>query len=382
MALRHAGRARGYVHERPARQRGAPVTRPRQRARRWRVVLATALLVGILLSMPASSSEAHTCTPDASVGVSGRLVVPRASGVGIIELPGRATQSVAITPSQGVAASVAVSPDGAVLAVPRFWRPPADRVGGQDILLVPTSGGDPLSTITRGQPGEIVGAPAWLSDGSLVYERRQLNDPPESVRIERVRPNGQNEPAQLVMLGGSWPSASPDGTHLVMVRSSTSERLILTAADGSNEHVLVDRTEFQTLAFPRFSPDGTWIAFTAATDPSSVPEVGPARVGQRAAVDVPLPQLILRLPFFGASLSASSVRAHGVPWDVWLVRPDGSGLQRLTIFQDDDSSLAWSPDGRYIATLSAEAIHVVSLDGTESYCISAEGGYGGMEWLP
>ena len=65
-----------------------------------------------------------------------------------------------------------------------------------------------------------------------------------------------------------------------------------------------------------------------------------------------------------------------------MVRPDGSELRRVTSFADDDSSVAWSPDGRWLATFSAEAIHVVSFDGTETYCVTNEGGYGAVEWLP
>ena len=81
-------------------------------------------------------------------------------------------------------------------------------------------------------------------------------------------------------------------------------------------------------------------------------------------------------------LGPGMASAHGIPWDVWLVRPDGSGLRRVTSFADDDSSVAWSPDGRWLVTLSAEAVHVISVDGSETYCITNEGGYGALEWLP
>ena len=362
----------------------------RGRTGRWRVVMAALLVAGILLMLPASRGEAHTCTPDASVGVSGRLVIPRASGIAVVELPGRDTRAVPITPSQGVTSFVAAAPGGDMLAVARFWRPPADRVGGQDILLMRSDGGEPVGVVSRSQPGEVVGAPAWLADGSLLYERRQLNDPPEAVRIERVHldpsatANQSGPPSQLVTLGGAWPSPSPDGAQLVMVRSSGGERVVLANIDGSDERVLVDRPELLSIAFPRFSPDGRSIAFAAATDPASNPTARRSPGAQSLSAQASSWGLTMRLPVLGdrpINLGATSVRAHGIPWDVWTVRTDGSGLQRLTSFQDDDSSLAWSPDGRHIATLSAEAIHVVSLDGTESYCISAEGGYGGVEWL-
>ena len=95
-----------------------------------------------------------------------------------------------------------------------------------------------------------------------------------------------------------------------------------------------------------------------------------------------MPRLLAAAWFEPGLFGVRTARAHGIPWDVWLVRPDGSGLRRVTSFADDDSSVAWSPDGRWLVTLSAEAVHVISVDGSETYCITNEGGYGALEWLP
>lgn len=120
------------------------------RSLRWRIGLMVTLLAGLGLGLPVPESEAHTCTPDPTVGVSGgRLLVPRGSGVADIWLPSRDTRTVAITPQLGNAAGVAVSPDGGLLAVSRFWRPPQHQVGGQDILIVGPEGGEPMATRRR-----------------------------------------------------------------------------------------------------------------------------------------------------------------------------------------------------------------------------------------
>jgi Tol biopolymer transport system component len=136
--------------------------------------------------------------------------------------------------------------------------------------------------------------------------------------------------------------------------------------------VLVDTPHLLSIAFPRFSPDGTWIAFTAAADPGVAASAGQGQDGGQNGLAAALWGL----------LSPSPAYAHGIPWDVWVVRPDGSGLRQVTSFADDDSSVAWSPDGRWLVTLSSEALHVIALDGVENYCISTEGGYGALEWLP
>jgi Tol biopolymer transport system component len=287
-----------------------------------------------------------------------------------------------IAPSQGVTAGVASSPDRTLFAVPRFWRPPEHRVGGQDILLVDAAGGAPVAALERGQPGEVLGSPAWHPDGSLVYERRVLSGSNEAVRIERAQPG---QPGQVLAENAYWPGLSADGSLLALVRFAGTERLYVRPLDGGPERLLVDQPRVLSIAFPRFSPDGAWIAFTAASDPAPVTGRAPALDDRPTSRDRPEPAASWRLPLLGtatALLGVPTARAHGIPWDVWVVRPDGSDLRQVTSFADDDSSVAWSPDGRWLATFSAEAIHVVSLDGTETYCVTNEGGYGAVEWLP
>jgi Tol biopolymer transport system component len=338
----------------------------------WGVRL-TLLLAALLILAPVPGADAHTCIPDPAVGVGGRLLVPRGSAVAAISLPSRETRQIAIAPAAGNATAVAISPDGSMLAVPRFWRPPQHQVGGQDILVVGPDGGVPLATFDRGQPGEVLGVPVWLPDGTLVYERRTLSGANEAVRIERGRPGEQ---AEVVADGASFPGVSPDGSLLAMVRFSDRDRLVIRPLDDAGpgqERVLVDTPHLLSIAFPRFSSDGAWIAFTAAADPGVSSPVGQTRD------TAPGGSLLGSL--FGL-LAPATAHAHGIPWDVWVVRPDGTGLRQVTSFADDDSSVAWSPDGRWLVTLSAEALHAVAFEGPENYCITDQGGYGALEWLP
>jgi hypothetical protein len=356
--------------------------RPRKQRKSWRIVLAAALLAGLALTAPVPIGEAHTCTPDPSVGVSGQLVLPRASGLAVDGLPNRAVRPIPIPPSQGVSTGVARSRDGSRFAVPRFWRPPDHKVGGQDILLIDPAGGAPVATLERGQPGEVLGSPAWLSDGSLIFERRVLSGSNEAVRIERAQPG---QPGQVLADQAYWPGVSPDGALLAMVRFAGTERLSVRPLDGGPERVIVDRPQLLSIAFPRFSPDGAWIAFTAASDPGIAPTGGSSPDSRLAAHSRSEPTDFWRLPllgFAGELLGTPLARAHGVPWDVWVVRPDGSDLRQVTSFADDDSSVTWSPDGRWLATFSAEAVHVAAFEGAETYCVTNESGYGAIEWLP
>src|SRR6185295_10314217 len=111
-----------------------------RRRARWQLAVAALGLALVALATPVPASEAHTCTPDAVIGVSGRLLLPNGSGVSLVDLPSKTTRQIAVAPAQGLSTAVASTPDGSMMAVTRFWRPPADKVGGQDILLVGTEG--------------------------------------------------------------------------------------------------------------------------------------------------------------------------------------------------------------------------------------------------
>src|SRR5581483_1881124 len=102
---------------------------------RWRLVVGAVGLALAALVAPVPTGEAHTCAPDPEIGVAGHLLLPSGSGLSMVELPSRDSRQVAITPVQGLTTAVARSVDGGQLAVTRFWRPPDQRVGGQDILL-------------------------------------------------------------------------------------------------------------------------------------------------------------------------------------------------------------------------------------------------------
>jgi Tol biopolymer transport system component len=204
-----------------------------------------------------------------------------------------------------------------------------------------------------------VGNPLWLPDGGLLFERQALGSQVAGSRLERVDASGGNR--QLVAQQAAFPALAPDGELLVFVRSAGTDRLIARPLAGGSERTVVDDPRFLALAFPRYSPDGAWIAFAATGG-----EIARAESGSLASL---------------LQLGPRSARAHGLPWDVWLVRPDGTDLRRLTSFFDDDASIAWSPDGRWLVVYASEATQAVSADGSASYCLFGSGGFGALEWF-
>jgi Tol biopolymer transport system component len=59
--------------------------------------------------------------------------------------------------------------------------------------------------------------------------------------------------------------------------------------------------------------------------------------------------------------------------DLWTIRPDGSGLARLTRTAAKEANPAWSPDGTRLAYDSGGSIFVANADGTGAKNISAVG---------
>jgi Tol biopolymer transport system component len=298
-------------------------------------------------------SVAHTCTPDPVIDPPGRLLVPSGSGIAAIELATRERTPIPIGESQGVTNAVARSRDGATLAVARFWRPPRDRVGGQDIFLIPSVGGAPVGLVARATPGELLGSPSWMPDGSLVIERQSITG--GEARLERVQPSGERQPIIQQALFGN---TAPSGQSVAFVRPSrTGDRLMIHELGSGTERVIAEDPNFVSIAFPRFSPDGQWVAFAAASDPS-----------------------VARMPS-PAHWLVSVAQAHGLPWDIWVVRVDGTERRRVSFFYDDDPSPAWSPDGRWITVFGLESVKIVAFDSPQVFCVDAVGGFGGIEWV-
>lgn len=175
------------------------------------------------------------------------------------------------------------------------------------------------------------------------------------------------------------PVWSPDGSRLAYVRfseigrgSPTGEADIWVAdADGGNAHALVDGPGWQW--FPRWSPDGSWVAYTEEARGGPWLESGPLG---------PVPGQGPQGPDFGATGGAARPEA-----DIWVVRPDGSGRVRLTDEPGDDRAASWSPDGRRLVFDSTRdgntELYAIDVDGTNTVRVTdAPGEDWAAAWSP
>jgi Tol biopolymer transport system component len=303
----------------------------------------------------------QTVGAQTSPGPYGLLVAPHSAGVTVTDVATGTSRSVAVVPPVGIAGHAAWSADRQWIAISRFGRPPGERAGGSDILLIPEAGGIASPVAEHDLDGALLGAPAWMPDNSgLFYD---YLPPYAAVRDSRIWYTPMDQIGHARQVGvGTWPTVSPDGRYLIYVRATGTlafaNELVLAMMDGSAERILVPADQFVQIGSPRFSPDGGEVAF-----------IGSLTVGEALS-----PKVGLGDPF------ARSVRAHGPPGDIWVTDLHGWSTSQLTHFEEDEPTLAWSPDGGWLMMLGGGGQYLVRRDGSEGIRRLGPGGFGGIDW--
>jgi dipeptidyl aminopeptidase/acylaminoacyl peptidase len=351
---------------------------------RW-IVVATAVVV--LLGLGALGARAYrdnVVVPAERAAVlatmSGRIAVTWRREVWAVAANSGARQRLTALASDRTATGAAWAPDGQRLAVTVQTFMPGRAMGSGGLHVLPASGGELQLVLTDGTPGSLFDDASWTPAGdALVYayarHPQQVGDG-YVYRIERVGADGRGR--EVLVDDAQAPGLAPDGQTLAFVRRGTGGDALLLG--GAEPRTLVSAGQFASLGHPRFAPDGATIAFVgalASEATAGMPGLGGAAAGSSArgpaALLIELVTEFLVLP---------TAAAHGLPWDVWTIRPDGSDLRRLTEIGEDDAAIAWSPDGRWLALQGMRGVYLVEQASRRLVRLTDGADQGRIDWGP
>ena len=310
-------------------------------------------------------------------------------------------------------------------------------------------GGVELVNGAAGARGD-VRSPGWSPDGRHVVFHREVESgwPPH-------RPWPDRDARYRLVRSGVFASYSPRGDRLVLNDGTAGivhNRILKMDADGSRASVLFAHPVHSALA-PAWSPRGDRIAFALgrffpnALGPAAaaIAVIGPDGSGLTLLTDsvgnAGFPswspdgrQLVYRTAAGGRSALAivdvgtravrpltdgsasdnspawsprgdriafTAKREEDEDYDIFTIRPDGTGLRRLASAPGNDSHPAWSPDGEWIVFTSARGgfkdeaalhpfnpqpygdLHVMRADGSDVHLLTdSQFEDGTPTWIP
>ena len=176
-------------------------------------------------------------------------------------------------------------------------------------------------------------------------------------------PNGVPE---KILDQAFWARPSPDGTHLVYISSDINtgkNKIFVADPDGKNARQvqMSGAVVPDVIDAPIFTPDGQTILFSA-----------------------PIPVKAAAPTWLERVLGIGVVDAHNVPSEWWSVPVAGGTVKQLTNLQFAGLFASNSPDGKHIASFSANGLFVMNPDASGVNMIMPDlgGVYGTVSWLP
>jgi TolB protein len=257
------------------------------------------------------------------------------------------------SPSPSTAASEAPGPSGGDRSS-HSGRIAFDNF--EDVWTINADGTD-LTRLTHSPEPEF--DPSWSPEGTQIAYRSERSGEPE---IWVMNADGTS-PQRLT--DGLSPAWSPDGSWIAF---SGRAGLSVIRPDGTDRRVL-PHTEGGE--YPSWSPDGSRIAFNsnltgdhvmyiAEADGSEVVDLSKAGEGWQVAWSPD-----------GRSILFTSHRDHPDNYtDLYAMRPDGSGVRRLT--HEVGQTPAWSPEGEHIV-FSAPSLFIMDPDGSDVRALPTPG---------
>ncbi|MSQ14463.1 MAG: hypothetical protein EXR50_01180 [Dehalococcoidia bacterium] len=247
-------------------------------------------------------------------------------------------------------------------------------LSGSELWTINLDGSDQRMLSRDSDPGGRFDQPAWSPDGASlyysyyrpIYSNGKFVD--TELSIERL--DLSTMARTTIENNAYYPSVSKDGKNIALIRVGTngvSQSLITKGLNNQTATVLTKEDNFLAIAEPRISPKGDQIAFIASGEyrPTALQNVDKVKKGNT-----------FRLPKLW-----SVAEANGLPWDVWTINLDGTGLTKITELFEDSPSIDWSSDGRYIAILGIKGLFLADVNEKKVASIGSKGAFhGNIDW--
>lgn len=269
-----------------------------------------------------------------------------------------------LTPGK-TASHVAASPDGSRLAYVAVVYSTGFRVSRTEVVIANRDGSDSRLLLAEEGANIFLETVAWGPDGKSVFVSVTGSKDGRLVqRLDRVTLDGLRS---VAIDPGLQPVPSPIGGDVVYVQESAKGWSIWIKPQSGESRLLIPPDWFVDVDAPAFRPDGSVLAFAAS---GSGPTVGHK-----------LPSVFGALQDWADPPVAQAHGEHQLPFDLWLIQPDGKGLQRVAELNQEQPALAWFPDGQRLAIWGGKGLQVFERATGKVIDLDREPGAGSMAWL-
>lgn len=252
-------------------------------------------------------------------------------------------------------------------AVQPHWSPRGYRIaywaahGGQrDIWTVSADGTHPVAVT---QDAATDWNPVWSPDGRRLYFASDRAGRMNLWRVDIDERSGRilgHPEAITTASADSGPfSISSDGRRIAYAQVLDATNIQTAGFDPVRETIVsqprwITEGPTRQAGYPDLSPDGEWLTF----HDEGIFVVKPDGTGLRQLTDRVHKDRNPRWSPDGRRIAFLSNR--GSEYDIWLIKPDASGLERLTWTKSPAVYVpVWSPDGRRIAYATRESAFVI-----------------------
>ena len=327
-------------------------------------------------STVSSTDRTQPPSESPSTGGAGSLIITRQSGLVEFDINSH-TEKPLVTPDVDgtYLLDPTVSPNGQSIAY--VSQPPPKVMNGEydsgaDLWLASRDGSGAHIVFAHERPNQLLRFPQWLDDAHVlgVVQEPALTGGTTSVDyvLERIDvSSGERTRLFPNVLGFT---VSPDRSHIAfaMLSKQAGEALMSSALDGSNATTLIGPE--QNLApfnSPRYSPDGSTIAFASADQTGARSDVQYVSFGTRDD---------------GRSARPASVDTDGLPEDIWTVSASGGTARRVADLKEDLPAVTWGSDGMHLYALGSTGLSDINVSNGAIQRIGEGAFHGQIAWGP